>query len=195
MSERATATSLLASCWRPEQTEIVHTKKATNTLLATHMNSLTMASDSASVCGSVCSFMGERAYFEISERVESILQRKSNRTCADCQAPNPQWASLLLKGPECVEGLGAVICERCAVQHYHQLGEDRAFIKYLAYFHEWTHPELDLLEYCGNQLVNKVYEANLIAQLGERSYQHTDGKKQGKFIKKKYRKCRYKCQG
>ncbi|KAG7518797.1 arf-GAP with Rho-GAP domain, ANK repeat and PH domain-containing protein 3 isoform X1 [Solea senegalensis] len=42
------------------------------------------------------------------EVAEKIWSNRSNRTCADCKAPNPDWASINL----CV-----VICKNCAGQH------------------------------------------------------------------------------
>ncbi|XP_029958053.1 arf-GAP with Rho-GAP domain, ANK repeat and PH domain-containing protein 3 [Salarias fasciatus] len=42
------------------------------------------------------------------EVAEKIWSNRSNRTCADCKAPNPDWASINL----CV-----VLCKNCAGQH------------------------------------------------------------------------------
>ncbi|XP_010789211.1 arf-GAP with Rho-GAP domain, ANK repeat and PH domain-containing protein 3-like, partial [Notothenia coriiceps] len=42
------------------------------------------------------------------EVAEKIWSNRSNRTCADCRALNPDWASI---------NLSVVICKNCAGQH------------------------------------------------------------------------------
>lgn len=132
------------------------------------------------------------AYLEdYRSRIGKLEQLPGNRTCADCFAPQPQWASLLLNEEDGrVEGLGVLVCQECALHHLHELGEDRCFLKFLEYFHEWTSPELEILEYSGNALVNGVYEA--ILGEDERRQQEANSKKQAKFIRNKYAKCRFR---
>lgn len=121
---------------------------------------------------------------DLSTRIEKIL--RGNPTCADCGSTGPQWASLLMNvnGNNCFEGLGVVLCRKCAVHHHYEVGDERCFIKYLQYSHEWSHPELDILEFSGNTIVNNVYEARS-------SSADRYAKDQAKFIKHKYKNFRW----
>jgi Putative GTPase activating protein for Arf len=128
----------------------------------------------------------ENSLVEYRERIAHILEMPCHETCADCGASNPQWSSLLLSEGR-VDGLGAVICQDCALVHHEELGEQRCFIKFLQYFHEWTHTELDILDHCGNDLVNEVYEA----RLGREERRLEKSRSMSRFIRLKYKKCRW----
>ena len=122
--------------------------------------------------------------YEHAGRIETI--RRCNPVCADCSAEDPQWACLLMNGESC-EGLGIVICNDCALQHYSEVGQERCFIKYLPYFHEWTDHELDMMEFSGNDVVNGVYEAFF----EQRPPPHGT-KRHAKFLRNKYKRMKWR---
>lgn len=111
-------------------------------------------------------------------RLTSI--RKRNPTCADCCAPDPQWASLLLHCGE-IEGLCVLVCTSCIGHHHQELGEERCVYTYLEYAQEFSDFELDILELSGNARTNMAYEAFL-----PRKDPWKDSMQQEKFITQKY---------
>ncbi|CAN2388522.1 ArfGAP with RhoGAP domain, partial [Pristimantis euphronides] len=89
------------------------------------------------------------------EVVEKIWFNESNRSCADCRAPNPDWASI---------NLGVVICKDCAGQHkilgskiskVHSLKLDSTL---------WSNELVELFIVLGNEKVNSFWEANLLPE-------------------------------
>ena len=73
-----------------------------------------------------------------------------NDKCADCDAPNPDWASL---------NLLVVICQRCAGAHRH-LGAHVSKVRSLALDRDaWTPPVRTLFLALGNTAANDVWEA------------------------------------
>ena len=73
-----------------------------------------------------------------------------NGQCADCGAPDPDWASL---------NLVVVVCQRCAGAHRH-LGARVSKVRSAALdLDAWTPPVLSLFARVGNERANDVWEA------------------------------------
>ena len=73
-----------------------------------------------------------------------------NGQCADCGAPDPDWASL---------NLVVVVCQRCAGAHRH-LGARVSKVRSAALdLDAWTPPVLSLFARVGNERANDMWEA------------------------------------
>ena len=75
---------------------------------------------------------------------------KGNSNCADCDAPDPVWASL---------NLGALICIECSGIH-RNLGTHLSRVRSLE-LDEWSTEYVQVMTAIGNHLLNSIYEANL----------------------------------
>ncbi|XP_059489872.1 centaurin-gamma-1A isoform X2 [Neocloeon triangulifer] len=74
---------------------------------------------------------------------------QGNSHCVDCDAPNPDWASL---------NLGALMCIECSGIH-RNLGSHISKVRSLD-LDEWPPGHLSVMRALGNHLVNSVWEAN-----------------------------------
>ncbi|KAM9700115.1 LOW QUALITY PROTEIN: arf-GAP with GTPase, ANK repeat and PH domain-containing protein 1-like [Menidia menidia] len=81
--------------------------------------------------------------------LQSIRSIRGNGRCADCEAQNPDWASL---------NLGALICIECSGIH-RNLGTHLSRVRSLD-LDEWPLELLRVLSAIGNELANGVWEAN-----------------------------------
>lgn len=81
--------------------------------------------------------------------LQSIRNIRGNGRCADCDAPNPDWASL---------NLGALICIECSGIH-RNLGTHLSRVRSLD-LDEWPLELLKVLTSIGNELVNAVWEGS-----------------------------------
>ncbi|KAG8591640.1 hypothetical protein GDO81_000252 [Engystomops pustulosus] len=89
------------------------------------------------------------------EVLEKIWFNESNRSCADCRAPNPDWASINL----CV-----VICKDCA-GHHKTLGSKISNVNSLKLDPTlWSNELVELFIVLGNEKVNSFWEANLVPE-------------------------------
>ncbi|XP_071982026.1 arf-GAP with Rho-GAP domain, ANK repeat and PH domain-containing protein 2 isoform X2 [Engystomops pustulosus] len=89
------------------------------------------------------------------EVLEKIWFNESNRSCADCRAPNPDWASINL----CV-----VICKDCA-GHHKTLGSKISKVNSLKLDPTvWSNELVELFIVLGNEKVNSFWEANLVPE-------------------------------
>ncbi|XP_064000121.1 arf-GAP with Rho-GAP domain, ANK repeat and PH domain-containing protein 1 [Pogoniulus pusillus] len=89
-----------------------------------------------------------------SEVAQRIWQVDANRSCADCGAPSPAWASINL----CV-----VICSRCAGEH-RGLGPGISKVRSLKLDRKvWTEELVQLFQQLGNAVANQFWAANLPA--------------------------------
>ncbi|XP_071716456.1 ADP-ribosylation factor GTPase-activating protein AGD12-like [Rutidosis leptorrhynchoides] len=108
------------------------------------------------------------------KKLKDLLQQSDNRTCADCSAPDPKWAS---------PTIGVFLCLKCCGVH-RTLGPNISKVLSVA-LDEWTDEEIDaMVEVGGNSSANSIYEAHV-----------PDGVKPGpdasieqrtKFIRSKY---------
>jgi len=81
-----------------------------------------------------------------------ILKRPGNRTCADCEARDPRWASV---------NLGIFICETCAGIH-RDLGTHISKVKSIK-LDEWKPEPVAVVRAIGNTISNAYYEHNVPA--------------------------------
>ncbi|XP_034037926.1 arf-GAP with GTPase, ANK repeat and PH domain-containing protein 1 [Thalassophryne amazonica] len=81
--------------------------------------------------------------------LQSIRSIRGNSRCADCEANNPDWASL---------NLGALICIECSGIH-RNLGTHLSRVRSLD-LDEWPLELIRVMSAIGNKLANSVWEAN-----------------------------------
>ncbi|NXN93287.1 ARAP1 protein, partial [Rhinopomastus cyanomelas] len=81
-----------------------------------------------------------------------VWELEPNRSCADCGAPGPDWASINL----CV-----VICQRCAGEH-RGLGPGITKVRSLKMDRKvWTEELIELFHHIGNGVANSFWAANV----------------------------------
>nr|XP_040030287.1 arf-GAP with Rho-GAP domain, ANK repeat and PH domain-containing protein 3 [Gasterosteus aculeatus aculeatus] len=115
------------------------------------------------------------------EVAEKIWSNRSNRTCADCRAPNPDWASINL----CV-----VICKNCAGQH-RGLGTMVSKVQSLKLDTSvWSNEIVQLFIMLGNDRANEFWAARLPATEELDADASPDQRRD--FISQKYREGRYR---
>ncbi|XP_057420991.1 ADP-ribosylation factor GTPase-activating protein AGD12-like [Lotus japonicus] len=82
-------------------------------------------------------------------RLKDLLVQKDNRFCADCNAPDPKWASA---------NIGVFVCLKCCGVH-RSLGTHISRILSVT-LDEWSSDEIDgMMEVGGNASANSIYEA------------------------------------
>uniref|UniRef100_A0A7N6AK83 ArfGAP with GTPase domain, ankyrin repeat and PH domain 1 n=1 Tax=Anabas testudineus TaxID=64144 RepID=A0A7N6AK83_ANATE len=86
--------------------------------------------------------------------LQSIRSIRGNGRCADCEAHNPDWASL---------NLGALICIECSGIH-RNLGTHLSRVRSLD-LDEWPLELIKVMSAIGNELANGVWEANAQGRL------------------------------
>ncbi|XP_067852153.1 arf-GAP with Rho-GAP domain, ANK repeat and PH domain-containing protein 3 isoform X2 [Heptranchias perlo] len=110
------------------------------------------------------------------EVAEKIWSNKSNKTCADCKALNPDWASINL----CV-----VICKRCAGEH-RGLGTSISKVQSLKLDTSiWTNEIVQLFIQLGNEKANRFWAARVTP--GEEMDTDATVERRREFITLKYR--------
>ncbi|XP_066572753.1 arf-GAP with Rho-GAP domain, ANK repeat and PH domain-containing protein 3 isoform X2 [Amia ocellicauda] len=115
------------------------------------------------------------------EVAEKIWSNRSNKTCADCKAINPDWASINL----CV-----VICKNCAGQH-RGLGTTISKVQSLKLDTSvWSNEIVQLFIMLGNDKANEFWAARL-APAEELDSDATPEQRRD-FITLKYREGRYR---
>ncbi|KAF4668341.1 hypothetical protein FOZ61_006580 [Perkinsus olseni] len=86
----------------------------------------------------------------LNPQLDSILSRPENSVCADCNAPNPRWASV---------NLGVFICTNCAGIH-RGIGTHITFVQ-SATIDQWKPEWVALADAVGNKVANEYYEYNV----------------------------------
>ncbi|XP_054479610.1 arf-GAP with GTPase, ANK repeat and PH domain-containing protein 1 isoform X2 [Anoplopoma fimbria] len=86
--------------------------------------------------------------------LQTIRGIRGNGRCADCDAQNPDWASL---------NLGALICIECSGIH-RNLGTHLSRVRSLD-LDEWPLELIKVMSAIGNELANSVWEANAQGRL------------------------------
>ncbi|XP_078147140.1 arf-GAP with GTPase, ANK repeat and PH domain-containing protein 1 isoform X2 [Centroberyx gerrardi] len=86
--------------------------------------------------------------------LQSVRSIRGNSRCADCEAQNPDWASL---------NLGALICIECSGIH-RNLGTHLSRVRSLD-LDEWPLELIKVMSAIGNELANGVWEANAQGRL------------------------------
>uniref|UniRef100_A0AAY4E466 ArfGAP with GTPase domain, ankyrin repeat and PH domain 1 n=1 Tax=Denticeps clupeoides TaxID=299321 RepID=A0AAY4E466_9TELE len=86
--------------------------------------------------------------------LQSVRNLRGNSRCVDCEAQNPDWASL---------NLGALICIECSGIH-RNLGTHLSRVRSLD-LDEWPLELIKVMSSIGNELANSVWEANAQGRL------------------------------
>ncbi|KAH8872688.1 Arf-GAP with GTPase, ANK repeat and PH domain-containing protein 3 [Schistosoma japonicum] len=120
-------------------------------------NSRHGAADSNSLNSSRCG-AGDANELAVTEHlIQNIRSAAGNDFCADCGAPEPDWASL---------NLGAMVCISCSGIH-RQLGTHISRIRSL-HLDEWSTESVAVMVAIGNTLANSVWEAAVPVNAGNR---------------------------
>ncbi|XP_070120122.1 arf-GAP with Rho-GAP domain, ANK repeat and PH domain-containing protein 2 isoform X6 [Equus przewalskii] len=115
------------------------------------------------------------------EVAEKIWFNESNRSCADCKAPDPDWASINL----CV-----VICKKCAGQH-RSLGPKDSKVRSLKMDASiWSNELIELFIVIGNKRANDFWAGNL--KKDEELHMDSPVEKRKNFITQKYKEGRFR---
>ncbi|XP_060681006.1 arf-GAP with Rho-GAP domain, ANK repeat and PH domain-containing protein 2 isoform X1 [Hemiscyllium ocellatum] len=115
------------------------------------------------------------------EVAEKIWFNESNRNCADCRAPDPEWASI---------NLGVVICKKCAGQH-RSLGSNISKIRSLKLDTSiWSNELVEFFIVVGNKTANAFWAANLKA--GEELDMDAPPNYRLEFITQKYKEGKFR---
>ncbi|NWS63560.1 ARAP1 protein, partial [Chunga burmeisteri] len=115
---------------------------------------------------------------EVAERIWAV---ESNRFCADCGSPKPDWASINL----CV-----VICKRCAGEH-RGLGPGITKVRSLKMDRKvWTEELIELFHQIGNAVANQFWAANVPPS--EAITPASGSQERRRFLIAKYREGKYR---
>ncbi|XP_017661333.1 PREDICTED: arf-GAP with Rho-GAP domain, ANK repeat and PH domain-containing protein 2 [Lepidothrix coronata] len=115
------------------------------------------------------------------EVAEKIWFNESNRSCADCKAPSPDWASINL----CV-----VICKKCAGQH-RSLGPRDSKVRSLKMDASiWSNELIELFIVIGNKRANSFWAGNLPPD--EELHMDAPAEKRIAFITQKYKEGKFR---
>ncbi|NWT34270.1 ARAP1 protein, partial [Cardinalis cardinalis] len=115
---------------------------------------------------------------EVAERIWAV---ESNRFCADCGSPKPDWASINL----CV-----VICKRCAGEH-RGLGPGITKVRSLKMDRKvWTEELIELFQRFGNITANQFWAANVPPS--EAIGPTSGSQERRRFLIAKYREGKYR---
>ncbi|KAM9335311.1 arf-GAP with Rho-GAP domain, ANK repeat and PH domain-containing protein 2 [Symphorus nematophorus] len=115
------------------------------------------------------------------EVAEKIWFNEANRSCADCRAPQPEWASV---------NLGVVICKKCAGQH-RSIGPSISKVRSLKLDSSiWSNALVELFLEVGNKNANSFWAANL--PLEEELFSGASAEQRATFIRRKYRERKYR---
>ncbi|OQR70902.1 centaurin-gamma-1A-like [Tropilaelaps mercedesae] len=101
-------------------------------------------------------------------------QVAGNRHCVDCDAPNPDWASL---------NHGALMCITCSGIH-RQLGSHISRVRSLN-LDDWSLDQLAVMEAVGNAMANAIWEANIRPEEGKPTPNSSREEKE-RWIRAKY---------
>ncbi|NXP06895.1 ARAP2 protein, partial [Thinocorus orbignyianus] len=115
------------------------------------------------------------------EVAEKIWFNESNRSCADCKAPSPDWASINL----CV-----VICKKCAGRH-RSLGPRDSKVRSLKMDASiWSNELIELFIVIGNKRANSFWAGNLPPE--EELHSDAPAEKRIAFIMQKYKEGKFR---
>jgi stromal membrane-associated protein len=108
-------------------------------------------------------------------KLKDLLLQSDNRTCADCAAPDPKWASA---------NIGVFICLKCCGVH-RSLGTHISKVLSVT-LDDWSDHEIDaMIEVGGNTSANSIYEAFLPKGV-KKPGPDSGHEERSKFIRSKY---------
>lgn len=109
------------------------------------------------------------------KKLKELLHKSDNRICADCNAPEPKWASA---------NIGVFICVRCCGVH-RSLGTHISKVLSVT-LDDWSDEEVEsMIEVGGNSYANSIYEAFLPRGFSKPTTDSTP-EERAKFIRSKY---------
>jgi len=106
--------------------------------------------------------------------LETLREISSNKLCADCRAPDPDWSSI---------NLGIVVCIECSGIH-RSLGVHISKVRSLP-LDEWGLELVEMMKAIGNEQANLIWEANLPPDF-RRVFPEDDREAKKEFILAKY---------
>ncbi|XP_016891590.1 arf-GAP with Rho-GAP domain, ANK repeat and PH domain-containing protein 1 isoform X2 [Cynoglossus semilaevis] len=128
-----------------------------------------------------CLSLSIRNALSCSKVAMRILENPCNKVCGDCNAANPEWASV---------NLLVVICQACA-GHHRALGTNVSKVRSMKLDNNvWTEPLMQLFVIYGNHLANQIWAAAVPA--AEQLCPESSDEERSKFIQYKYGKGRYR---
>uniref|UniRef100_T1GBX7 Arf-GAP domain-containing protein n=1 Tax=Megaselia scalaris TaxID=36166 RepID=T1GBX7_MEGSC len=83
-------------------------------------------------------------------KLEHFLKIPGNSKCCDCRGSDPRWASI---------NLGITLCIECSGVH-RSLGVHYSKVRSLT-LDAWESENIKVMMELGNEVVNKIYEANV----------------------------------
>uniref|UniRef100_A0A453NM39 Arf-GAP domain-containing protein n=1 Tax=Aegilops tauschii subsp. strangulata TaxID=200361 RepID=A0A453NM39_AEGTS len=108
-------------------------------------------------------------------KLKELLQKSENRICADCSAPDPNWASA---------NIGVFICVKCSGVH-RSVGTHISKVMSVT-LDKWSDDEIDsMVEVGGNSQANAIYEA-FLPEGYRKPHPDSAQEERQKFIKSKY---------
>ncbi|KAF8691412.1 hypothetical protein HU200_040551 [Digitaria exilis] len=108
-------------------------------------------------------------------KLKELLHRSENRICADCNAPDPKWASA---------NIGVFICVKCSGVH-RSLGTHISKVLSVT-LDKWTENEVEsMIEVGGNSNANAIYEA-FLPEGCRKPHPDSSQEEREKFIRSKY---------
>lgn len=109
------------------------------------------------------------------KKLKELLHKSDNRICADCNVPDPKWASA---------NIGVFICVKCCGVH-RSLGTHISKVLSLT-LDEWSDEEVEsMIEVGGNSYANAIYEA-FLPQDFVKPTADSSHEERAKFIRSKY---------
>ncbi|XP_020975759.1 ADP-ribosylation factor GTPase-activating protein AGD12 isoform X2 [Arachis ipaensis] len=107
-------------------------------------------------------------------KFKDLLLQKDNQFCADCNAPQPKWASA---------NIGVFLCFKCYNVHR---SLDTHISRVLSVGDEWSDDDIDaMIEVGGNSSANSIYEA-YIPEGYAKPRPDSSQEERTKFIRSKY---------
>ncbi|KAL1328864.1 hypothetical protein HN51_060932 [Arachis hypogaea] len=107
-------------------------------------------------------------------KFKDLLLQKDNQFCADCNAPQPKWASA---------NIGVFLCFKCYNVHR---SLDTHISRVLSVGDEWSDDDIDaMIEVGGNSSANSIYEA-YIPEGYAKPHPDSSQEERTKFIRSKY---------
>lgn len=110
-----------------------------------------------------------------SRKMKELLLKSDNQVCADCNAPDPKWASA---------NIGVFLCLKCCSVH-RNLGPDVSKVLSVT-LDEWSEEDIDsMVEVGGNSSANSIYEAYIPKGISKPK-PNASIDERSKFIRSKY---------
>lgn len=117
----------------------------------------------------------ENAKGKVQRCAKQILLIPGNEKCCDCGSPDPKWASI---------NLGITLCIACSGIH-RSLGVHISKVRSIS-LDVWEPEILKVMAELGNNVVNKIYEAQVHEVVAKRATPESTAEERENWIKAKY---------